>query len=318
MKMNNWYKLICNKYDLQLVGTLNGGQSFRWKKYMEDDNEQWIGVFNKRVWILQQHENEILYKVFESNERKNIYKENEDFNKVYNDMLIDYFQLQLNLGEHYKQWSASDPIFAKAAKQFYGIRILKQDVTENIFSFICSSNNNISRITSMVNKIADFYGEKICEIDGQTYYSFPDVDVLSHDDVEAKLRENGFGYRAKYINESAKLIMNQGGQTWLESLKKMEYVDAKASLMTLMGIGAKVADCICLMSLGHLGALPVDTHVYQIAMKFYMPHLSKKKTVTNKIYNEIGDHFRELYGPLAGWAHTILFCADLKKFQEET
>lgn len=48
-----------------------------------------------------------------------------------------------------------------------------------------------------------------------------------------------------------------------------------------------------------------------------MPKLAKQKTVTEKIYNEIGDHFRNLYGPLAGWAHTILFCADLKKFQSE-
>lgn len=69
------------------------------------------------------------------------------------------------------------------------------------------------------------------------------------------------------------------------------------------------------MSLGHLGAIPVDTHVYQIATRFYLPKLAKQKTVTEKIYNEIGDHFRGLFGPLAGWAHTVLFCADLKKFQ---
>lgn len=69
------------------------------------------------------------------------------------------------------------------------------------------------------------------------------------------------------------------------------------------------------MSLGHLGAIPVDTHVYQIAARFYMPKLAKQKTVTEKVYNEIGEHFRGLFGPLAGWAHTVLFCADLKKFQ---
>lgn len=67
----------------------------------------------------------------------------------------------------------------------------------------------------------------------------------------------------------------------------------------------QVADCICLMSLGHLQAIPVDTHVYQIAKRFYLPKLANNKTVTEKIYNEIGDHFRELYGPLAGWAHTV-------------
>lgn len=61
------------------------------------------------------------------------------------------------------------------------------------------------------------------------------------------------------------------------------------------------------MSLGHLQAIPVDTHIYQIAARFYLPKLAKQKTVTTKIYNEIGNHFRELYGPLAGWAHTVIF-----------
>lgn len=59
------------------------------------------------------------------------------------------------------------------------------------------------------------------------------------------------------------------------------------------------------MSLGHLQSIPVDTHVYQIAKRFYMPNLANNKTVTEKIYNEIGNHFRQLYGPLAGWAHTV-------------
>lgn len=62
------------------------------------------------------------------------------------------------------------------------------------------------------------------------------------------------------------------------------------------------------MSLNHLEAIPVDTHVFQIATKHYLPAIkvSKAKTVTSKIYSEIGDHFREVYGPLAGWAQTVM------------
>lgn len=59
------------------------------------------------------------------------------------------------------------------------------------------------------------------------------------------------------------------------------------------------------MSLNHLEALPVDTHVYQIAAHNYLPHLRGKKNVTEKMYVEIGDHFRSLYGDMAGWAHTV-------------
>lgn len=66
-------------------------------------------------------------------------------NSKYDKLLHNYFHLDVNLDEYYKQWSAADPYFEMAAKDFYGIRILKQDPVENIFSFICSSNNNISR-----------------------------------------------------------------------------------------------------------------------------------------------------------------------------
>ncbi|KAG5882733.1 hypothetical protein JTB14_004030 [Gonioctena quinquepunctata] len=307
---NKWFKLVCKSSELQLLGTLNGGQSFRWKKCSEGDKDTWIGVFSEKLWILRQEDDCIHYQV---NEPDSVGKlQSEDH---YNDLLRQYFQLDLNLEEYYKQWSKSDKYFENAAKQFYGIRILKQDVIENIFSFICSSNNHITRISSMVEKLAKFYGEEICELNGEKFYSFPKVESLAQKSVEEKLKSNGFGYRAKYISKSAELIVTEGGDKWVEKLKGMKYEEAKKTLMLLTGIGAKVADCICLMSLGHLQAIPVDTHIYQIAKRLYMPKLANNKTVTEKIYNEIGDHFRELYGPLAGWAHTVLFCADLKKFQ---
>ncbi|XP_008195576.2 N-glycosylase/DNA lyase isoform X1 [Tribolium castaneum] len=290
-----WFKLICQKEQLQLLGTLNGGQSFRWKFTEAEGDKKWTGVFSDHVWVLKQTDDCILYQVYGS-------ENSEDF---YNKLLSNYFQLNLDLKEKFAEWSSKDPIFEKAASQFYGIRILKQDLVENIFSFICSSNNNISRITGMVEKLAKFYGEKICELEDQTYYSFPKIDSLADDKVESVLKKEGFGYRAKYINQSAKIIMQEGGEKWLDDLKKLPYEESKSKLMTLTGIGPKVADCICLMSLGHLGTIPIDTHVYQIARKFYMPHLPKRKKVTATIYKDIGDHFRELYGPLAGWAHTV-------------
>lgn len=59
------------------------------------------------------------------------------------------------------------------------------------------------------------------------------------------------------------------------------------------------------MSLDHLEAIPVDTHVFQIATKYYLPHLKNVKSVTNRVYNEIGDHFRTMYGKYAGWPHCV-------------
>lgn len=59
------------------------------------------------------------------------------------------------------------------------------------------------------------------------------------------------------------------------------------------------------MSLGHMEAVPVDTHIFQVASNIYLPHLKKYKTLNNKIYNEIGDFFRLLHGNYAGWANTV-------------
>lgn len=84
----------------------------------------------------------------------------------------------------------------------------------------------------------------------------------------------------------------------------------------IVGI-AQVADCICLMSLNHLEAIPVDTHVLKIATEYYLPSDRQTKSMTPKLYAEIGDAFRAVYGPLAGWAQTVLFCADLTKFKEK-
>ena len=125
----------------------------------------------------------------------------------------------------------------------------------------------------------------------------------------------GFGYRAAYIAKSAHQLNDLGGKDYLLNLRTKSYEEARDSLLNLSGIGPKVADCILLMSLDKSDAIPVDTHMFQIAANKYLPHLKNYKTVTDKIYKEIGGHFRGLYGDYAGWAHSVLFSADLKHLQ---
>ncbi|XP_076436312.1 N-glycosylase/DNA lyase-like [Babylonia areolata] len=232
-------------------------------------------------------------------------------------VLQDYFHLNVDIEELYQQWSFADQYFRKTASDFWGIRMLRQDPVENLFSFICSSNNNISRISSMVGKLCIQYGQPIAEVDGRWYHSFPAVAALAEVGVEEKLRELGFGYRAKFIAKSAKYIMDNHGEEWVGSLRHCSYEEAKAELMKLCGVGAKVADCVCLMSLDKAGAIPVDTHVWQFAARNYLPKLSSAKSVTDKLYQEIGDHFRSLWGPYAGWAHSVLFTAELRHMQSK-
>lgn len=120
-------------YDLNAVYS-------RWQH--NPNSDEWIGVFNKKLWIIKQEDDCLLYKVHESEQSENNSNNKEE---EYNLMLSKYFRLNLNIKEYYERWSQRDPYFREASTQFYGVRILNQDVVETVFSFICSSNNHISR-----------------------------------------------------------------------------------------------------------------------------------------------------------------------------
>ncbi len=56
--------------------------------------------------------------------------------------------------------------------------------------------------------------------------------------------------------------------------------------------------------------------VWQIAQRDYKFGKGKHKSLTRATYDAVGDHFRELWGKEAGWAHSVLFTADLRAFSE--
>lgn len=210
--------------------------------------------------------------------------DNGDANDTNDDTLSlikHYFNLSSNLTDLYSQWSSQDPNFRKKAPQFTGIRILRQDAWEALVSFICSSNNNISRISQMVEKLCVNYGPFIGTMDGRVYHDFPSPESLTSEGVEMSLRNLGFGYRAKYIYQTALIVAREREEGWLDSLRNPEcpvfgtnpvpggkikiegregYREAHEKLLELQGVGPKVADCVCLMGLGWGEAVPVDTH----------------------------------------------------------
>jgi N-glycosylase/DNA lyase len=252
-------------------------------------------------------------------------------------LIKHYFNLAPDLGKLYEQWAASDANFRKKAPKFTGVRILRQDAWEALIGFICSSNNNISRISSMVHNLCLHYGPFIANIDDVPYHDFPTPDALSGPKVEAHLREIGFGYRAKYIAKTAQLVSQEKGLQWLEDLSNPEcpqfgmeekpagelleggregYRTAHEELLALSGVGPKVADCVCLFGLGWSESVPVDTHVWQIAQRDYKFGKGKNSSMTAATYTAVGNHFRKLWGKEAGWAHSVLFTADLRAFSE--
>ena len=222
--------------------------------------------------------------------------------------LHDYFNLDVDLPALYEGWAKADTRFQAVSELYPGIRMLRQDPWENLLSFICSTNNNIARITQMVNTLCRSYGPFIATVDGVDYHDFPQAAALQHDSLESELRGLSFGYRAKFLACTARAMANLPPD-YLISLRQLSYEDVHLALTQFTGVGPKVADCVALMSMDKHDAVPVDTHVRQIAKRDYK--------VKSGNAEDIKSFFRTLWGPYAGWAHSVLFTADLKSFQTE-
>jgi N-glycosylase/DNA lyase len=202
----------------------------------------------------------------------------------------------------------------------------------------------------MVSKLATAYGPYIASVDGEAFHDFPSPAMLNVPGVEERLRALGFGYRARYIAQTARMLDQDLPAGWLDGLRNprspaigtvisprdtespcvvsdkptgllsSSYTSAHAALLTLPGVGPKVSDCVCLMGLGWHEAVPVDTHVWQIATRDYGFGLGKKglgKTFNKAVHDAVGDHFRGIWGEYAGWAQSVLFTANLKSFAEQ-
>lgn len=320
---SEWRKLPLSLAELCIDTTLRCGQSFRWRKI----NNEWHCVLSNRLITLTQSPTHLSYKSPPP-------AINPPPHETTLPLLQSYLSLGVPLTQLYTQWSITDPNFARRCSSFTGIRILNQDAWETLISFICSSNNNISRITSMVNNLCLHYGPYITTISGEPFHDFPSPEALSGPEVESHLRSLGFGYRAKYIADTAQIISQQRPKGWLDQIRnpavppadnpkfqpgeKPTYRKAHEALLELTGVGPKVSDCVCLMGLGWWESVPIDTHVWQIAQRDYnFGGKSKSKTFTKGMYESVGDHFRNIWGEYAGWAQSVLFTANLKSFAEQ-
>jgi N-glycosylase/DNA lyase len=155
------------------------------------------------------------------------------------------------------------------------------------------------------------YGEKQV-FDGCDFYTFPTVEKLANAS-ENGLRECGLGYRAKYVQATAKKICEE--KINLETFKALPYLDARKRLLEFSGVGLKVADCVLLFSLEKMEAFPVDVWVKRVILNHYanqFPEPAVKKmqshtSLTNGEYEKIGAFARTYFGTYAGYAQEYLF-----------
>ncbi len=271
---------------------VSSGQVFRWSL---SEAGRWIGVDGGSWFAVRIAEagGDVAYEV-ESNAAE------ENFRRL--------FRLDSRLSEITRRILAVDPSLRSYVEALPGLRVLApSDPEEVVFSFLCTANNNMSRIVPMVRGLAS-YGEPLADIDGQAIFRFPQATRIATI-PEADLRGRGYGYRARTIPEVASFLACKP-PAWLESLKEVTYEEAHAALRPIPGIGPKLADCIALFGLHHIDAAPVDTHLWQAACRHYFPEW-RGKALTDVRYRAVGDRFRETFGDLAGWAHQYLFYENL-------
>ena len=158
----------------------------------------------------------------------------------------NYFDLDTDYNKVKERLSKIDEHLKISTEYGKGIRILNQELWETIISFIISANNNIPRIKGIIERLSKKYGKKI-EYKERDYYSFPDINSLGKASVQ-DLRELGLGFRDKRVYDTTKMFLD--GVITLEELENEKDTDRlREKLMTLPGVGAKVADCVLLFGL---------------------------------------------------------------------
>ncbi|MGL4739538.1 MAG: DNA-3-methyladenine glycosylase family protein [Sarcina sp.] len=279
--------------NFDLVQTLECGQCFRWDKISEN---RYVGIaYNK---ILEVEQDGDILKFYNTNK--------EDFDNIWR----HYFDLDRDYSE-IKEELSKDTILGEALSYGTGIRVLNQEPYEMVISFIISARNSIPVIKRTIKIISEIWGEKI-EYKGNLYHTFPRKEILAFV-TEAQMKEAGGSFRSKYIVDTSHKIytaemMNKNeiekdedflNLYDLEKIISLEDQECHIALQNYSGIGAKVADCIMLFSMGKTSAFPVDVWVKRAMIHFY-----GAKDVSLPKIRKFGI---ERFGKYAGFAQQYLF-----------
>ena len=249
------------------------GQSFR---FFEKEGDTRIGVaFGSVVEIEKQSDG---YRVT-------------SYPPLSTDTLVSF----LDLKRDYKDTETAlsgDFVMESAMKFGRGIRILKQDFFEMLLTFIYSQRSSIPRIAKCVEKTAELFGKKI-EYKGKVRYAFPKPEEMINADIFS-LEPVKSGYRAEYIIDAVRKV--NSGEINYDELKNLTYPEVKSRLLTIKGVGDKVADCVCLFAFGFFDAFPTDTWIKKAMDSLYSVKEADIKSAS-----------WDMFGSLSGIAQQYLF-----------
>jgi len=272
--------------------TLECGQAFRW----EILSGWWYGVVKEKAVKIRQVGDKLQFQSFPE--------------KVNPDFIQNYFRLDDDLPLILSEINKDEHI-RKATQYLHGLRITRQEPWECLISYICATHKNIPAIKKMIYNLCKQFGKKIA-FDRYSFYTFPKPSDLAEVRLE-DLRKCKLGFRAKRVLETSKIIND--GELDLEALRQVDYEKARLKLLSLPGVGNKVADCVLLFSLDKLQAFPVDVWMKKIILEFYpkffnhlfVERFSKRGSVTGHYYQKFSDFGKKYFGAYAGYAQEYLF-----------
>ena len=276
-----------NKFTIDIDNSINSGQVFLWQK----NKRYWYGIDGQNILKINQKGK---IKSMQ-NMKTSFLRKNDDIEKIIKSV-------------------SKDKTIKKAVKKYEGLRIFNQDPFQCMISFIISSNSNIQKIKSSLEKISRKFGKKVV-IEDQEFFLFPKPEKIAEASI-SEIKTCGVGYRAPFIKEAAKMVTEK--KINFEYLKKSNYDETKRNLRLIPGIGNKVADCIMLFSLNKLDAFPLDTWMIKILEKYYSKEFQiETKTITEKQYEILHEKIVDYFGPYCGFAQQFLFKMERENYEKK-
>ncbi len=272
---------------LDLVHTLESGQSYLWRRldgegYGQGPAGAWYETAFGDTWVQVRQADGKLH-----------WRSNGDAVPVLHRLL----RLDDDLPAIYRSLP-DDPLVAQSIETFRGMRLVSDPAFPCLISFICSAQMRVERIHRMQLGLMEHYGRTF-EHDGREIHAFPSPTRLA-DATEAELRELGLGYRAPYVEATARMVAD-GDRP--EPARSLSYEEAREALTRFVGVGQKVADCVLLFALDFLQAVPLDTWIRQAIESAY-PDCERGS------YADTSRAIREAFGGRhAGYAQTYVFHA---------
>jgi N-glycosylase/DNA lyase len=272
-------KILLRVRDYDLAATLDSGQVFRWR----EQNGSWIGVVGKKFVRLTQT-------------REGIFAETAEPQKNW-DWLREFLQTEIELEKILKTFPDDAPM-RDAITACHGLRVLRQDPWECLASFILSSTKQIVQIRQIVSLLCEQFGETISILpDEPSVFAFPTPEKIASA-TETELRNCKMGFRAPNLLAAARQIAD--GKFDLEKIHTLDYLEARAELMKLRGVGGKIADCVLLFAYGFDSSFPIDVWIERALQRLYFP---RRRASEKRLRRFAATHF----GTHAGFAQQYLF-----------